>query len=302
MSKNDSIKKTGSVNDNEKPLTAVNSALYSKMEQGGLKYIKNQRNYILLSALVPILSIAVQIVNVSMILVFSLGFLDYAKPPLGERPPIGGLYLFDVLSPILIVFIFFIIAMIHFIYLYRWKKRVYRYENQEKIVLKATTDENRITLTQLFYDILDNMETIRKIFIALNIISIFYLQWFFRFFLKELFFIISPRSDLNPLRFIIPTINLGLQLLLIIYLIVSWKHFIKWNSKLNKIKTLEQQIYEEINMDSQLLVIYGDQEELEEVQELIAQQDRNFQLKVVPIPSDEIFTQKLEKIIKDSEE
>ena len=300
MSKNDTSKEAGAVNSNEKPLTVVNSTLYSKMEQGGLKYIKNQRNYILLSAIVPILSIVVQIVNVSMILVFSLGFFDNARLQQGDRPPIGGLYLFDVLSPILIVFIFFIISMIHFFYLYRWKRRVFRYENQERIVNEATTDENRITLTQLFYDILDNMETIRKIFIALNIISIFYLQWFFRFFLKELFFIINPRPDLNPLRYIIPSINLGLQLLLIIYLIVSWKHFIKWNSKLNKIKTLEQQIYEEINMDSQLLVIYGDQEELEEVQELIAQQDRNFQLKVVPIPSDETFTQKLEKLIQDS--
>ncbi len=39
---------------------------------------------------------------------------------------------------------------------------------------------------------------------------------------------------------------------------MNWIHFINWNKKLKRLKDFEKQIYEELDLDTELLLIYGD--------------------------------------------
>ena len=55
-----------------------------------------------------------------------------------------------------------------------------------------------------------------------------------------------------------PWLNLIQLLLLFLYLIMNWIYFINWNKKLKRLKDFEKQIYEELDLDTELLLIYGD--------------------------------------------
>ena len=225
--------------------------LYSKLEIGGLNYIKHQRRYLILSIIIPIISIIVQIINILIPLTYLLRAGDLEKPPFpgssGGRP--GGMIpLFDAISPIIVLFVFLIFALIYSYYLLRWRNKVNLYESQHAAFQSQDaynenepTDEN-ITLTQLFYDIIETMEKIKKVFLGLNIAFVFYLQWFFRYFIAEIiiFFRIFTDWYFRPLNVIVPTVNLSFQILVLIYIFISWRHFRRWNNKLSKIKENNQ--------------------------------------------------------------
>ncbi|MFX0085633.1 MAG: hypothetical protein ACFFAU_08160 [Candidatus Hodarchaeota archaeon] len=272
--------------------------LYAQMERGGLNYIKNQRNYLILSAIVPLCSFLVQMVNIAFTITF---FINRVRFTNGPRFP-GLVFLnIDFITPI-VVLLFSLLGLIHFIYLVRWKNNVNRYEEQQQRSIEINQDnglsEINITLTQLFYDIIENMETIKKIFIGLNIIFIFYLQWFFRFFLFELMRIIYPNSILaNILGPIIPWLNIILQFLLVFYLIMNWRHFIRWNRKLNRLKDFEKQIYRELDMEDKLLVIRGSYEDLEELKQILLQQKKKLAVSYVSISDKEEFNKMFDEVI-----
>ena len=134
---------------------------FSKIEKNGLNYIKNERNYLILSALVPIYIIVVQCIN--------LGYIFTAPPviPLDPRPPPDPIMVF---TPIIILVVISFFALLNFGYLLSWKRKVKTYEG--KIPNKQQT------ITSLFYGIIKNMENIRVIFILVNIISFYYFIWF----------------------------------------------------------------------------------------------------------------------------
>lgn len=278
----------------------INGALYTQMERGGLNYIKNKRNYLILSAIVPLLSFFIQIMNLYMTFFFFIN-RDPSKP-FPSRWPWNPFLIIDIISPIVLLLLFSLLASVHFIYLFRWKKKVNRYEEHQKnaIATQEGISDIHVTLTQLFYDIIDNMETIKKIFIALNVVVIFYLQWFFRFFRFELMKIVSPRVEINFFRSTMPWMNLFLQLLLIFYLFMNWRHFKRWSKKLNRLKEFEKQIYSELEMEDKLLLIHGNDEDLEEIKEILIQQKKDLSIKYLFISDKEEFEKRFDDVINNS--
>lgn len=197
---------------------------FSKIEKGGLNYIKNERYYLIVSALVPIYIIIVQCIN--------LGYILTAPPvnPLDPQPPVNPINAF---APIIILLVISFFALINFRYLLSWKGKVKTYEGK--------TPGKQKTLTSLFYDIIKNMETIRVIFIIVNIISFYYFIWFILWALS----IMDPHHPPPPLH--VNILNGLSQGGLLIYLIIEWRHFYQWNRKLSKLKKFEREIYKELN-------------------------------------------------------
>ena len=72
---------------------------FLKIESGGLNYIKNERNYLILSALVPIYIIIVQSINLGYI--FNAPLVNPSDP----RPPINPINAFTPIIILLIIFL-----------------------------------------------------------------------------------------------------------------------------------------------------------------------------------------------------
>jgi hypothetical protein len=196
---------------------------FLKIERGGLNYIKNERNYLILSALVPIYIVIVQCIN--------LGYIFTAPPinPLDPQIPINPI---NTITPIIILLIISFFALVNFGYLINWKGKVEIYEDKAPRKQKS--------LTSLLYDIVQSMKTIRVIFIIVNIISLYYLIWFILWALS----IMDPHHPPPPLH--VNLLNGLSQGGLLIYLIIQWLHFIQWNRKLRQLKLFEKQIFHEI--------------------------------------------------------
>ena len=214
------------LHDNNKKLSTnrnTSEQSFLKIEKDGLKYIKNERNYLIMSALVPIYIIIVQCIN--------LGYIFTAPPinPLDPRPPVNPINAF---TPIIILLIISFFALVNYRYLISWKGKVKIYEGK--------TPSKQKTLTSIFYDIIKSMENIRVIFIIVNIISLYYFIWFVLWALS----IMDPHHPPPPLH--VNILNGLSQGGLIIYLIIQWKHFIQWNRKLKQLKLFEKQIFHEI--------------------------------------------------------
>lgn len=215
--------------------------LYTKMEKGGLKYIKHQRNYLISKALFPIFFIVVQVIN--FIFIRSL-----RTPKFPPRQPL----LIDFITPVFISLVIFVFTLMNFVFLVNWNKNVHRYEKyQEKIFTNSTTlpnnefPEEKITLTILFYKIIQNMKIIRTIFIGFNLICAYYFIWFIGFFLMRY----SSVTPLYPnIQMVTRLLNIIWQVGLIFYLIFEWRHFYRWNKKLKKLKEFEKKIYKELDI------------------------------------------------------
>ncbi len=200
--------------------------IYSQMEKGGLNYIKKKKNYLIISVIYPIYAIILQLIN----LIFIVN-PDAPRPP--SRP--GFPSLLDVLTPIIIILIISAFALINFIFLFSWMYKVKNYHNQP-------TKKN-ITLTLVFYEIIKNMEIIKKIFIILNIACVFYFLWYLNW--TFMFFIFS-NPPLPPPPLHVHLLNIFSQIGLIFYLIYEWRHFFRWNKKLKELKEFEIKIYNEL--------------------------------------------------------
>lgn len=205
--------------------------IFSKIEKGGLDYIKNEQNYLIMSALVPIYIIIVQCIN--------LGYIFTVSPviPLKPRPPanLPPVNLINIFTPIIILLIISFFALLNFGYLLSWKEKVKTY--------KGKTLGKQKTLTSLFYDIIKNMEIIRVIFIIVNIVSIYYFIWFILWALD----IMDPHHPPLAPPLFVNVLNGLSQGGLLIYLIIEWRHFYQWNRKLSKLKKFERKIFKELN-------------------------------------------------------
>ena len=100
---------------------------------------------------------------------------------------------------------------------------------------------NSITLTQLFYDIINHMNITKKIFLLMSLICVFYVYWFIAFFMRMLTALPPP-----PHHLFMHWLNVFTQISLLIYLVFEWKHFIHWNRKMRTLEKLEQMIYQEL--------------------------------------------------------
>lgn len=264
-------------------------------KNGGLSYIKNQRNYLILNAIIPFYCIIVQFVNLLFTFLFILR-VDELLPEFGR--PRTPLFLIDGLTPSFLLLVFSIFAITNFIFLMRWRKKVNEYEGQQNEIDPL---ERNVSLTQLFYEIIDIMETLKKIFIGLNLIFAFYLQWFFRFFLIEFRRVtFQPQSPDLFRSSIMPWLNLSLLLLLLIYLAFNWRHFLKWNRKLSRLKDFEQQVYNELDLEGKgVLLVFGDSEDLEETRSILMQK-KELSVKYIQVEDKAGLERKLNKVLKES--
>ena len=213
---------------------------YEPLERGGLNYINNQKNYLIFSAIFPIYLIILQILNIVFILT-----LETQKPADIERGPT----LLDILTPIIILLVISLFALAIFIFLIGWKKKINQYKNQQENIAQfsfSDPDDNfpekNITLTRLFYKIIDNMRVIRIIFICLNIICFYHFFWTINFFLIRR----PPQHPHPPLHFLVQWLNILSQIGLIFYLVFEWRHFYHWNKKLKELKKFEKDVYTEL--------------------------------------------------------
>ncbi|MHA2226123.1 MAG: hypothetical protein ACXAC8_13010 [Candidatus Hodarchaeales archaeon] len=254
----------------------------------------------ILNALIPIYCIVVQLANLIFTLMYILRIDELLSKFGKNRTPVFFIDFIDLFTPSFLLLVFTIFTFTNFIFLLRWRKKVHEYEEHYQ---DPDVDKGKVTLTQLFYDIINIMEKLRIIFYGLNVMFVFYLQWFFRFFLNEL-----PRVILRPVKpslllsNIMPWLNLSLLLLLLIYLAYNWRHFLKWNKKLIKLKDFEKQIYQELDLDGKgILLVYGDLEDLEKAQDLL-EEKKEISVKYLQLEDKNQFESKLNELVGENED
>jgi hypothetical protein len=238
--------------------------LVERMDKFGLNYIRKEKGYLIFTALFPVILI--------MINLLTLIFLSTWRHMNQSNP---SNYSYNMITPGIFSSIVFIFAVINVIYLSQWKQKV------DLLALRIQTDQTaqkeregnvpadlhladgdlntpgssvpdqgdvpvakKVSLTRLFYNIVHDMEVLRKIFIVLNLVCVYAFYWFVRFF----FFSSQPINvDQNQFPYL-RVLNISSQVLTIIYLLVQWKNFLKWNKKLRALKELEQKIYTELSL------------------------------------------------------
>jgi len=224
-----------------------NNLLYSILEKGGLDYVKKQENYLTISAIFPIYTIIIQVINLIFILQ-----LEAMKPPIGPNP--GGPDFFDIISPILIFFVISFFTLINSTYLVKWRNILNQYENYGRKIRKISSiqeesnyPEGNVSLTRVFYDIINYMEIIRIVFVILIIFFIYNSIWFFRFFFVRLDQIAPIHPPPIQQHFTV-ILNFISQISLIIFLLFQGRHFFRWNKKLSELKSYERKIYKELDL------------------------------------------------------
>lgn len=196
---------------------------FSNIEKDGLKYIKNEENYLILSGVLPIFIVIVQVINLLYI---------FTAPPIHPMDPQPTPNPVNIFTPIIILLIISSMGLLSFKYLLDWKKMVEKYEGKKPGQKK--------TLTSIFYDIIKNTEKIRILFILVNSMSAYYLIWFILWALS----ILDLHHPAPPLH--VNILNALSLIGLLIYLIIEWRHYHRWNKKLTQIKRLEKQVFDEI--------------------------------------------------------
>jgi hypothetical protein len=242
------VKKT----ENKTPSEDTNQD-FSRLEKGGLNYVKQQRNYLIVSILYPVFSLVVQLVT--------LVLNNYLRSlPPDHRPP--EFLFIDVLSPAIILFVISAFFLLNAAFLIRWKIYLDLYERLSKegsaepaspVDADAADKDlsSSASLTRLFYKIIKNMSTIKMLFFVLNFFLAYDFIWFISFF----FFRVTagsfpPKSSpLPPASFsLVQFLNILNEISMGFYLAYEWKHFYRWNKKLTLLKELEKTVNEEIGL------------------------------------------------------
>lgn len=243
---------------------------YQDIESNGLKYIQKQKQYLIVTAIFPIYAIILQIFNLIVIIKRIA-----PPPPQFPRPPfLEPRNIYDIITPIIVFLVISTFALVKFVFLLIWMKKVRQYESFQKSSEEGSpskeksendspsptgfTDPVDLTLspeqikfeesqsgslTRLFYDIVSHMQSIRVIFLLLNLTFIFYFQWFIGF----LFSFFGITTNLHPQPDVLfQILNVIAQFGLIWYMVFEWRHFIRWNRKLRHLVAFEKQVYFEI--------------------------------------------------------
>lgn len=218
---------------------------YEKLRSTGVNYIKDQEMFLLLSLVYPLFLFCVQLLNLG----FITGLLDFLVPVQPPPPPNGPNtppppQPIDTLIPTVVLLIFAVFAIFHFVFLLNWRQKMLMFEGQKRGIDRDEPGQTTVHLTELFYGIVEHMERTRVIFVLLNIAAIIYSYWLFGFFVQELRMLVIPAAP--PVNVFMKFLNFLCQVGLIFYLFIQWKHFLRWNRKLQKIKDFEQKIYDEI--------------------------------------------------------
>ncbi len=244
MGKKESSNEFNSVDDFQNN-DGENILLHEKLEKTGLNYINKQENYLIMSLIFPVVLSILQLLNIIFLLII--------EADRDSELPLNIFILTIILSPVLFFFMISALGLTIFMYLIAWKRKVTQYKNQIEILTnkKEINQENgfprnTVTLTNIFYDIVKTMKSLRIIFLILAGICTYHFYWIFSFFfIRRL-----PREPFQlPYDFPIMlfSIFIGIsQLVLFVYFVYELRHFIRWNKKLKKLGKFEKRMYSEL--------------------------------------------------------
>ncbi|MHA1585439.1 MAG: hypothetical protein ACTSVU_06695 [Promethearchaeota archaeon] len=202
---------------------------FKEISNDTLRYIEKQNGLFLSSAIFPLILGIISILNI---------YLISTQSPLPPIPPIHPIpSLFDRLIPFFLGLLIACIGIIHFIILLLWKKNYRSYHDQSK-------SSDNVPLTRLIYNIIDYINWARIMFIILNIVVLIYSQWFVRFLMN----LLAPNPHIPPPSLFTQIINISSNILLIVYLVIEWIHFLRWNKKLKHLSEFEKHIYQDLNL------------------------------------------------------
>ncbi len=215
-------------------------AFFDKLELYGLNYIKKNKNYLKVSIIFPFFSLIVIFFNVVFLFI---GFENFKSIPI-----IG---LMHIIPSLCLSFTLSLFSFIQFNSLKKWNRKLRDYENfytkNKENILEKKNDSSP-SLINMFYEIVDHMDRTKYLFYLLNLFSFLYVFWYF----NAVFFLIhlTDISRYNgPVMIPFPPIIDFISIIvLIIYIALLWKHFWKWNKKLNQIQKYEHKIAEELEL------------------------------------------------------
>jgi hypothetical protein len=213
----------------------------SSLEKGGVNYILKEVKYLIISGVIPLFTLIFNIPNFIHLLALNDPDRNPQQPPPQPNSTPSPPPVFDVLTPLIIMIVFSMVALIKFGFLLRWRQKFQSFRKISRLI--QPKKEDPVSMTALFYDLVNHMENIRKVFILLNLIFLLYLQFFIRYIMGPIFKPVPGQPPRDP---ILEVLNFVSQIALIFYMVFEWTHFLRWNKKLTKLTKLEQQIYEEI--------------------------------------------------------
>jgi ABC-type multidrug transport system fused ATPase/permease subunit len=232
---------------------------FNQLQFLGLHYLKHQITMIIIPVLFSVYTLVIQAINILFLTDILRGLDPSHLPP--PPPPPGQPPLIDQLTPTLVIIIFAIFVIIKGRFLIKLRRYIVHYELQQKSLKNDNSfDENpfnesqedtnstdvrsssKFTLATIFYKVIDHMELLQKISICLYIVFIFYSQWYIRYFLSLFGLIPGPLQNWDDIIFLLNFLN---QLALFLYIIFDLRQFLKWHSKLKRLKKLEQTVSEE---------------------------------------------------------
>lgn len=242
------------------PGTAPSGISYRALVQSGVQYVKHQTRYLVASAILPLFALVVQIVN----------FLLMARAfplPSGAPPPPGHPHLVDQLTPAILVAAIATLALFKFLALLQWRHHLgdlarlrrardsdfpappiegnsHALESNSHAPESDSDPRPAPSLTNLFYRVVAVMGRARVLFLVLNALFVVYLQWFVRFFLVELGILASP--GLVPPHDAWFWFNVTAQLGLVAYVVLGWRHYLRWGKKLKRLRQFERQVYRDL--------------------------------------------------------
>ncbi len=192
-----------------------------------MNYIKKEQMYLLWSGIFPAYSIGVNVVNISFVMIAILNNWILIRR------------LVDILIPLAFFFLITIFSTFQFIFLTKWKNQFIRFQE-----LPSKPNKKRVSLTDLFYSIIEFMEKARIFFILVNIAGLMYFIWGFDFFITGIPLSISLQTFAKITFYL----NLVSFFVLLLYLVYQWIHFVRWNKKLRHIKDFEKIISDELDL------------------------------------------------------
>jgi len=203
-------------------------SLSVKIEKLGLNYINKKKSYLFISTFFPICLLIIEISTIAYLFIF-LGVE-------GEDLLKFIHYIFTKSFDSLFILFFSIFQLL---FLLSWRKKIrefniqresFNFQFSEDPIENNRIPERKISLPQLFYNIVSHMEKHRIYFIIFNFVALsilFFNFWSFPF---------------------IECLNIFSTLFILFYLGFQWFHFFKWNKKFSRLRSFEKEVYKELDL------------------------------------------------------
>ena len=210
------------------------------------------------------------IILVILLIAQAINWFFNINVPENVRPPP-----LEVHTPLFILLIISFVMIVYVYYFYKFMIQLTEYKNLLKVKdgtlgvqnesqvsqgrnLSEST-ESSTSLTKTMYSLNDMVERLKLLFAIVLILSFFYILWFFQFFIQDLTIIqiftfqTPPPPPGGPFMPPPPPFNRLFNYItviaLVLFFIINLRYYYKWHEKTSKLKELEIEIYNELNLD-----------------------------------------------------